>query len=174
MRSNLIFPELRAWFSLAVNLDNLCLRSHESAVPPTSSNAIIFYKQKSLCCCCSVKSCPTCDLMDCSPPGSSVHGISQARILEWVAISYSRGSSQCRDRICVFCIGRWIFFFFFLPLSLQGRPAEPLPSCKGPDPLFNSNVATAEKSQHIIGPLTTEISLNVILYLRGKIRCFWI
>ena len=31
--------------------------------------------------------------MDCSPPGSSVHGISQARILEWVAISYSRGSS---------------------------------------------------------------------------------
>ena len=37
-----------------------------------------------------------CDPMDC-PPGSSVHGISQARILEWVAISYSRGSSQPRD-----------------------------------------------------------------------------
>ena len=34
-----------------------------------------------------------CDLMDCSPPGSSVHGISQAKILEWVAISISRGSS---------------------------------------------------------------------------------
>ena len=51
-----------------MNLDNLCLRSHESAVPPTSSNAVIFYKQKSLCCCCSVKSCLTCDLMDCSPP----------------------------------------------------------------------------------------------------------
>ena len=33
-----------------------------------------------------------CDLMDCSPPGSSVHGIFQARILEWVAISSSRGS----------------------------------------------------------------------------------
>ena len=43
--------------------------------------------------------CPTlCDLMDCSPPGSSVHGILQARILEWVAISFSRGSSQLRDR----------------------------------------------------------------------------
>ena len=39
-----------------------------------------------------------CDPMDCRPPGSSVHGISQARILEWVAISYSRGSSQSRDR----------------------------------------------------------------------------
>ena len=35
--------------------------------------------------------------MDCSPPGSSVHGILQARILEWVAISFSRGSSQPRD-----------------------------------------------------------------------------
>ena len=36
--------------------------------------------------------------MDCSPPGSSVHGISQARILEWVVISFSRGSSPPRDR----------------------------------------------------------------------------
>ena len=40
------------------------------------------------------QSCPTfLDPMDCSPPGSSVHGILQARILEWVAISFSRGSS---------------------------------------------------------------------------------
>ena len=38
-----------------------------------------------------------CDPMDCSPPGSSIHGISQARILEWVAISFSGGSSQPRD-----------------------------------------------------------------------------
>ena len=45
------------------------------------------------------QSCLTlCDPMDCSPPGSSVHGILQARILEWVAISFSRGSSQARDR----------------------------------------------------------------------------
>ena len=39
-----------------------------------------------------------CDPMGCSPPGSSVHGILQARILEWVAISFSRGSSRPRDR----------------------------------------------------------------------------
>ena len=39
-----------------------------------------------------------CDPMDWSPPGSSVHGILQARILEWVAISFSRGSSWPRDR----------------------------------------------------------------------------
>ena len=42
--------------------------------------------------------CPTlCDPMDCRLPGSSVHGIFRARILEWVAISFSRGSSQPRD-----------------------------------------------------------------------------
>ena len=42
--------------------------------------------------------CPTpCDLMDCSPPGSSVHGILQARILDWVAIPFSRGSTWRRD-----------------------------------------------------------------------------
>ena len=43
--------------------------------------------------------CPTlCDPMDCGPPGSSVQEILQARILEWVAIPFSRGSSQPRDR----------------------------------------------------------------------------
>jgi len=46
----------------------------------------------------SIQSCPTlCDPTDCSPPGSSVHGILQARILEWVAISFSRASSRPRD-----------------------------------------------------------------------------
>ena len=47
----------------------------------------------------SLSRCPTlCNPMDCSPPGSSVHGILQARELEWAAISFSRGSSQPRDR----------------------------------------------------------------------------
>ena len=41
--------------------------------------------------------CTLCDPMDCSPPGSSVHGILQAKILEWVAISFSRASSPPRD-----------------------------------------------------------------------------
>ena len=45
------------------------------------------------------QSCPTlCDPMNCSLPGSSLHGILQARVLEWIAISFSRGSSRPRDR----------------------------------------------------------------------------
>ena len=44
------------------------------------------------------------DPMDCSPPGSSVYGVSQARILEWVAISSSRGSSRLRDQTHIYCI----------------------------------------------------------------------
>ena len=51
------------------------------------------------------QSCPTlCDSMDCSPPGSFVHGILQARILGWLAISFSRGSSRPRDQTQASCI----------------------------------------------------------------------
>jgi len=46
--------------------------------------------------------------MDCSPPGSSVHRISQARILEWVAISSSRSYFKSRDQTCISCTGRWV------------------------------------------------------------------
>ena len=65
------------------------------------------------------QSCATlCDPMDCSPPVSSVHGILQASILEWVAIPFSRGSSQARDQTWVSCIGRVILYH----LSHQGSP----------------------------------------------------
>ena len=52
-----------------------------------------------MCACVLVtQSCPTlCNSMDCIPPGSSVHGILQARILEWVAIPFSRRSTQPRS-----------------------------------------------------------------------------
>ena len=49
--------------------------------------------------------------MNCSPPGSSAHGILQARILEWVAISSSRGSFQSKYWIHVSSTGRWVRFF---------------------------------------------------------------
>ena len=50
-----------------------------------------------------------CDPLNCSPPGSSVHGILQARVREWVAIPFSRGSSQPRDQIWVSRIARRFF-----------------------------------------------------------------
>ena len=56
------------------------------------------------------QSCLTlCNPMDCSPPGS-VHAISQARVLEWVANSFSRGSLRPRDQTHISCIGRQILY----------------------------------------------------------------
>ena len=64
--------------------------------------------QRVVCVC--VQLCLTlCDPMYCSPPGSSVHRISQARILEWVSIPFSRGSLWLRDQTWVSCIGRQIY-----------------------------------------------------------------
>ena len=64
---------------------------------------IYIYVYVSACVCVKLlQLCPTlCDSMDYSPPGSSVLGISQAIIPEWVAISSSRGSSQLRDQTCL-------------------------------------------------------------------------
>ena len=62
----------------------------------------------------SLQSCQTlCDPMDCSLPGSSVHGILQARILEWVAMPCSRASSQPRmesKSLPSSCTGRWVLY----------------------------------------------------------------
>ena len=69
------------------------------------------------------------DPMDCSSPGSSVYGIFQARILEWAAISYSRGSSQPRDQTCISCIScistLAVRFFTTVP---PGKPADTTPT----------------------------------------------
>ena len=65
-----------------------------------------------------------CDLMDCSPPGSSVRGIFQARILEWVAIPFSRGSSWPRDQTRISCIGRLILYHLSLRYVWSGRSPD--------------------------------------------------
>ena len=71
--------------------------------------------------CCVALSCPTlCDPMDCSQPGFSIHGILQARMLEWVAMPFSRGSSQPRDQTQVSCIGGLVLH----QLSYKGSPAS--------------------------------------------------
>ena len=79
-----------------------------------------------------------CDPMDCSPPGSSVHGIFQARIPEWVDISSSRGPPQSRDQIHVSWIGRQVPYHwdtweatFSLLLHIICYNSENFPSLQG-------------------------------------------
>ena len=94
------------------------------------------------------KSCLTlCDPMDCSPPGSSVQGILQARILEWVAISSSRGSSPPRDQTHVSCssfIGRQILYHWVpgkpLFIAVRGfqNKVDSARLCEKPDMGINS------------------------------------
>ena len=88
-------------FLLAVSVSSLL-----SVFSYVSDTIYVLY-----CCYLVPKSCPTpCNSMDCSPSGSSIQGISQARILEQIAIFFSRGSSQTRDQTCVSCIGRQILY----------------------------------------------------------------
>ena len=83
-------------------------------------------------CVLAAQSCLTlCDPMDCRLPGSFVHRISQAKILDWVAISSSRGSSWSRDWTWVFCIAGRFFTFWaireVLPIFLSlVQPNQPL------------------------------------------------
>ena len=97
-----------------------------------------------------------CDPVDCNPTGSSVHGILQARILEWVAIPFSRGSSQPRNQTQVFCItGRYFTIWatreahqYVIPIIIiissdknidwkrereRERERESWKGCRGPD-----------------------------------------
>ena len=75
----------------------------------------LFDKYCVLCAMRSLQLCLTlCDPMDCSLLGSSVHGISKARTLEWVAIFYSKGSSQPRDQTHVSCVSCGFFTTEFM------------------------------------------------------------
>ena len=92
---------------------NLLNQKHFS-VSPTASFCNHFLKRTSKAYCDSSKygkslqSSPTlCDPMDCSPPGSSVHGILQARILEWVAFSSPEDLSNPGINLCPFCLLHW-------------------------------------------------------------------
>ena len=84
----------------------------------------------------SLQLCPTlCDPMDCSPPVSSVHGILQARILDWVAMPSSRRSSQSGDQTCIsmspvlqmdsLLLSHWgsclLLWLYLIPLALFAK-----------------------------------------------------
>ena len=91
----------------------VCVRERERDLHPLDTYLLAY-----LVCMCpcapKLQLCLTlCDLRDSSPPGSSVHEILQARILEWVVMPFSRGSSQPRDWTCVSyvsCIGGWVLY----------------------------------------------------------------
>ena len=82
------------------------------------------------------QSCPTlCDPRYCSLPGSSVHGIFQARILEWAAISFSRGSAWPKDWTCISCNGKQILL-----------PTEPFRKHRGKQREINDQNLTLLKT----------------------------
>ena len=74
---------------------------------------------------------PFCDPLDCSPPGSSACGLSQARTLEWVAVSFSGGSSRPTERTHISCVGRRILYpdhpFFYLHTFSSSCPRQNSP-----------------------------------------------
>ena len=96
-------------------------------------NRLSIYK-----CAKSFQSCLTlCGPVDCSPPASSVPGILQARILGWIAISSSRGSSQPRDPACISSVqfSRSVLSDSLRPPGVQ----HARPSCPSPTPGVYSN-----------------------------------
>ena len=103
-----IHTKERGWINKTVPCSASRWHISEEGVPHKGKNILTCVCAKSL------QSCLTlCDPMDCSPPGSSVHGILQARILEWVVKPSSRGSSRPRDRISISyisCVGRWVLY----------------------------------------------------------------
>ena len=91
------------------------MMSYERCWQITESQENMPLRRNPCMCMCSVAQlCPVlCDPMDCSLPGSSVHEIVQARIMEWFPISYSRGSPQPQDWThisYIFCIGKMILY----------------------------------------------------------------
>ena len=105
-----IITDLKKFFFAAL-IDNKCAARHH------------IFNMKTCVSVLSHQSCLTlCDPRDCSPPGSSVHGILQARILEWVAISSFRGSSWPRDQTT--CLMHWQAGS--LPLAPPRKPQHAL------------------------------------------------
>ena len=92
-----------------------------------------------------------CNPMDCSPPGPSVHGIFQARVLEWVAISFSRGSSQPRDWTQVSCIAGRRFTIWSTREELQGifLTNNHIPFCEPREANIYTNTCVLSHFSHV-------------------------
>ena len=100
------FPVFEPQFKVSTPVET-AMNSNECSINSKKSMHLIFICVKNINPCLGILVCVLSvrsDPMDYSPPGSSVHGIFQARTLEQVAISSSRGSSQPRNETCVSCI----------------------------------------------------------------------
>ena len=131
-KKNCIYLDKMPWY--------FGMRPHY-ALPPESEKAKVLVAQL----------CPSlCDCMDCILPGSSVHGILQARILEWAAIPLSRGSSQPRDWTWVSCTAG------------SSLPSEP------PEAGSNNNTCLSKAPSKVKGLIHGEGSV-----LFSSIICVW-
>ena len=126
---------------------------------------------------CSVaQSRPTLfDPTDCSSLGSSIHRISQARILEWVAISSSRGSSGPKDQTQVSCgsyLGRWVFLFFFCFTTEPPGKAFKRNTCKTHLYLWKDKWIEAKLAFLLIVSvlLSMYYVINTVLVIRDNLR----
>ena len=126
-----VLPQnIQGWFSLGLTgwtsllakgpsrvFFSTVIRKHQffGTQPSLWSNSHIYTCVQCMCAK-SFQLCLTlCDTMGCSLPGSFIHGILQGRILEWVVMPFSGGSSQPTDWThvsCVSCIGRWVFYHY--------------------------------------------------------------
>ena len=110
------FPEKHSVSTPSNNVATkyMCLLNPWEMVSATKEADFLFTPNKHKVLAKSLQSCPTpCNSLDCSLPSSSVHGILQVGILEWVAISFSRGSSGSRHQTqvsCISCIGRRVLY----------------------------------------------------------------
>ena len=94
-----------------------------------------------------------CNPVDCSPPGPSVHGILQARILEWVAVSLSRGSSKPRDWTQVSCFASGFFTIWATREALSySNLCHPFPACASLGNLC-CDIPTQFGSRRVCGPM---------------------
>ena len=128
---------------------------------------------------CSVVCLTLGDPMDCSLPDPSVHGISQARLLEWVAISSSGRSSQPRYRTCISyisCIGRWILFHWVISDLLNQLCWVWSQHLALQQALMEILTQTSLRSTALVLaciPKQSSLSCNPGLPLSGSAQCLW-
>ena len=157
--------------NLRQKTEDSCQQPRECAI--WEADYLVSVKSSDVCVCVRAgitQSCLTlCDPADCSPPGSSVHRILQARILEWVAISFSRGSSRPRDRThvsCVSCIGRQVLYhlqpFKHLDWSYMRYPESEPPSYATPKFLIHRNICRITNA-YCFKPLIWEVIRNTTI-----------